>query len=183
VFTLNGSISLKACLNVNGLLGNWEASAYTVHRERKSNSPFTARLADMRDHERAMLVYAKLADVSQQKQQFLGRDKFLILTAAAACRAGWIEVSARCRELVLVHNRSHLVGNFETFADALRSQEFEPFLKRLERFCGYERAEHLLQQLDFETDLPDESADQNSGEHVLQMLSTSQWSHRESDAG
>ena len=125
----------------------------------------------MRDHERAMLAYVKLAHLSQQKRQFLGRDKFLILAAAAACRAGWLEVANRCHVLVLAHNPAHLIGHFELFTDALRSPELVPFLKRLERFCGYERAEHLLCELDVEPGLPAAESSLSFGNYALQILS------------
>ena len=36
----------------------------------------------MPDHERAMLAYCKLAELSQEKRQLPGRDKFLVLAGA-----------------------------------------------------------------------------------------------------
>src|ERR1700722_8969465 len=99
------------------------------------------------DHESAMLAYAKLAQVSQQKHQLIGRDKLLVLAAAAACRAGWLEVGERCRQLVLEHNPAHRIGSYPTAADALRSADFAPLLAQLERLCGYERAEFLVTEL------------------------------------
>lgn len=128
----------------------------------------------MADHERAMLAYVKLADLSQQKRQLLGRDKFLILAGVSAVRAGWPEVACRCRELVLANNRSHLISRTETVADALRSSAFRPFLGRLERFCSYERAEHLLDQLNVDPSVSAESRT-TAGAYSLQLLSTGQW--------
>lgn len=107
----------------------------------------------MPDYERAMLAFLKLADLSQIKQQLQGRDRFLILAAAAACRAGWPEIAQRCRDHVVTNNRSHLLSHFATMADALRDEEFQIFLNRLEHFCTYERAEHLLRELHVEWDM------------------------------
>lgn len=123
----------------------------------------------MRDHEQAMLAYAKLAAISQQKRQLLGRDKLLILTGAAACRAGWPDVAARCRELVIGNNSAHLVGRSETFADAMRTEEFEPLLKRLERMCSYEKAEHFLSEMD-ETASRQPQAGSDPGRTALEIL-------------
>lgn len=109
----------------------------------------------MPDHERAMLAYATLARISAEKQQLDGRDRFLILAGAAACRAGWLEVAARCRELVLAHNPHHLLAGHSSFPDAVRSDEFAPFLRQLERNCGYERAEHLLREVGIEPPVAD----------------------------
>jgi hypothetical protein len=122
------------------------------------------------DHESAMLAYAKLAEVSQQKHQLIGRDKLLVLAAAAACRAGWLDVGERCRELVLEHNAAHLIGSFPTAADALRSDDFAPLLSQLERLCSYERAEFLLSELG----LPSRPADdgRDAGQIALSLLHT-----------
>jgi hypothetical protein len=121
------------------------------------------------NHESAMLAYVRLADVSQRKQQLIGRDKLLVLAAAAACRAGWIDVGQRCRELVLEHNPAHLIGSYPTAADAVRSSEFTPLLNRLERMCGYERAEFLVSELGLEPQPEDGAGD--AGQIALSLLS------------
>jgi hypothetical protein len=121
------------------------------------------------NHESAMLAYVRLADVSQRKQQLIGRDKLLVLAAAAACRAGWIDVGQRCRELVLEHNPAHLIGSYPTAADAVRSSEFTPLLNRLERMCGYERAEFLVSELGLEPQPEDGARD--AGQIALSLLS------------
>ena len=125
----------------------------------------------MADHERAMLAYVTLARISAEKQQLDGRDRFLILAGAAACRAGWLDVAARCRELVLAHNPHHLLGAHSSFPDALRSEEFDPFLKQLERNCGDERAEHLLRELGVEPLVAD-TPESDAGRAALRMLNS-----------
>ena len=126
----------------------------------------------MRDHEAAMLAYVRLAEVSRRKRQPLGRDKLLVLAAAAACRAGWPDVAQRCRELVLEHNPAHLVGKTVTVADALRSEEFAPLLKQHERLCGYERAEFLVNDLDLESASPSDVAEKSAGQIAIELLSS-----------
>lgn len=125
-----------------------------------------------------MLVYVKLAELSARKRQFLGRDKFLILAGASACRSGWANVAERCRKLVVSHNPKHLLSRFDTFADAMRSPEFTALLKRLERFCGYERAEHLLSQVQGPLEPTADEDTGNLGDYVLQLLSGPHWSAR-----
>jgi hypothetical protein len=120
------------------------------------------------NHQSAMLAYVRLAEVSQRKRQLIGRDKLLVLAAAAACRAGWIDVGERCRQLVLEHNPAHLIGTFPTAADAIRSDNFTPLLNQLERMCGYERAEFLVSELGLET-RPEES-DRTAGQLALSLL-------------
>jgi hypothetical protein len=108
----------------------------------------------MPDYEAAMLVYAKLAGMAHAKGQALGRDKFLLLAGLAACRAGWPDVAEECRTLVLRHNPRHLVSRFASLPDALRSAEFTAFDKQLTRWCPYEKAEHLLRQLNVTAQAP-----------------------------
>lgn len=118
-----------------------------------------------------MLTYATLAAASGQRQQSLGRNRLLVLTAASACRAGWLDVAERCRQLVLNDNPRHLIGKSPTVADALRDADFQAYLKQQERLCGYERAEHLLEQLD---PRPGASVkEQTPGQQALALLDLS----------
>jgi hypothetical protein len=124
----------------------------------------------MRDHESAMLSYIRLADISDRKHQQIGRDRLLVLAAAAACRAGWPDVAETCRNLVLKHNPAHLIGNFASFSDALRSDDFLPLLKQHERLCGYERAEFLVQDNGLESRSP-QADNKTAAQLALDLLS------------
>jgi len=116
-----------------------------------------------------MLAYVRLAEVSERRHQLVGRDKLLVLATAAACRAGWIDVGERCRQLVLEHNAAHLIGTFASAADAIRSPDFAPLVNQLERMCGYERAEFLVDELGLDA-APDQSG-RDAGEVALSLLS------------
>lgn len=124
----------------------------------------------MDDHDAAMLAFVKLAGVSQSREQLGPRDKFLVLAGAAACRASHAAVAERCRELLLSHNPSHLLKRYETMELALEDGEFRTYLRQLSRFCPYEKAEHLLSQLDISTDLPKISARLSAAEYALLLL-------------
>ena len=125
----------------------------------------------MPDYERAMLAYVELAQLSHRKRQWLGRDKFLVLAAADACRAGWLEVARQCRDLILDNNAAHSVAQWPSMADALRDEAFQQFLGRLERFCSHEKAEHLLCELGIETGVPESQLPRDPGEYALDVLS------------
>lgn len=123
------------------------------------------------DHASAMLAFLKLSGVSQTRQQFGPRDKFLVLGGAAALKAGWPDVAERCRELVLTHNPAHHLGRYSTFAEALTNAEFDEFFRHLGRFCSYERAEHLLTELRIAPGLPPLAGDLGDGDYALLLLS------------
>lgn len=105
-----------------------------------------------RDHERAMLIYARLAAEAEAKQQLPGRDRFLLLTAVAATYAGWPAIAEQCRTIVLQNNPNHLIANQPTVADSLRCEENAGFYRQLERFCLFERAEHLVREMGVDVD-------------------------------
>lgn len=124
----------------------------------------------MPDHDAAMLAYVKLAGVSQDRKQLSPRDKFLVLAASAACRAGWPAVAERCRELVLTHNAAHLLRKHASFQDALLDTDFQTYLKQTERFCPYEKAEYLLARQELTPELPKLSTKLSAGEYALLLL-------------
>jgi len=128
----------------------------------------------MQDHDAAMLAFVKLAGLSQDRHQLGPRDKFLVLAASAACRGGWPQVAERCRDLVLAHNAVHLLHKCPSFADALDSEEFQIYLKQVERFCSYEKAEHLLAQQELTPELPRIAAKLTPGDYALLLLGRSE---------
>ncbi|MBX3440342.1 MAG: hypothetical protein KF861_22825, partial [Planctomycetaceae bacterium] len=85
-----------------------------------------------------------------------------------ATRAGWPDVAARCRQLIVSRNPKHLMVRFESFASALRDNDFAPFARRVKRFCPPERAEHLLSQMSVET--RDPNGERTAGEIVLSLF-------------
>lgn len=101
----------------------------------------------MKNTEAALWAFLQLAYVSHQKQQFIGRDKFLIMAGVAACNAGWPDLAEECRIRVLENNASHMIGKFESFVTAMRDDDFLKFAQQLDRFCTFEKAEHLLNEL------------------------------------
>lgn len=101
----------------------------------------------MHDPETAMCAYAQLAAISRDKLQAPARDRFLLLAGVEACRAGWLDVANRCRDLIVAANPAHQLQRHPTMADALRDTEFQRLAARWERYCPFEHAEHLLLQL------------------------------------
>ena len=130
----------------------------------------------MLDHEAAMLAFVKLAGVAQTRGQLPQRDKFLLLTGAAACRGNWTVVAERCRQLVLTHNPLHLLKRYPSFAAAMEDEEFQTYFKQLSRFCSYERAEHYLTQLQISPGFPTTSGSLSAGDYALLLLGKSDWS-------
>ena len=124
----------------------------------------------MPDHEIAMCAYVQLAVLSDEKQQTLVRDRFLLLAGVEACRAGWLEVAERCREKLVESNPAHQLNHHATLADALRDADFQQLVAKWERYCPFEQAEHMLRQLGFtpEGDQPEVSR----GERMMQLLRT-----------
>ena len=122
----------------------------------------------MYDHEVAMCVYVQLAVISGEKRQNQARDRFLLLAGIEACRAGWLEVAERCRELIVAENPGHQLHRHASMADALRDPEFKLIANRWGNYCPYEQAEHLLLQLGYS--LEGDQPERSRGEWMLQLL-------------
>jgi len=121
----------------------------------------------MRDHEAAMSVYVQLAVMSDQAQQVQVRDRFLLLAGVEACRAGWPEVAARCREKLLASKPKHQAQRHPTLAEALRDTDFQSLVVHWERYCPFEKAEAMVRQLNLP---PSSPTDLTLGERMLQLL-------------
>lgn len=98
----------------------------------------------MRNHEIAMLSFARLARISHETPHPVGRDRFLILAGREACLAGWLDVADRCRSLILAGNAHHFLSQTSSFPDAMREKSNEGYFATFDAFCSFEQAEHLL---------------------------------------
>lgn len=122
----------------------------------------------MRNHEAAMLAYARLAVISHDKQQALARDRFVLLCGVEACRAGWLDVAQTCYELHTQYARGHQLGQFASLPEALRNGEFLRIVEQTERWCHHERAEALSQGLVDQPAQP--TPDTSAGSEALRLL-------------
>lgn len=122
----------------------------------------------MRNHEIAMLTFARLARISHETPNPAGRDRFLVLTGREACLAGWLEVASRCRDLVLAGNVHHFLSQSGSFPDSIRDKSNAGYFATFDSFCSFEQAEHLLSQ---NGELIDDSPD-DAGRAALQELAS-----------
>ena len=101
----------------------------------------------MADHERRMLAFSRLAAESKSRGQSSGYVRFLLLAGIAAARAGHSQVAQHCRDLIVASAPQHLLASYKNLESALRDEEFQPFVQHLDRFCSFERAELLLDEM------------------------------------
>ena len=101
----------------------------------------------MQTHDRHMLAFAILAGESRLKQQKQGELRFLLLTGTAACKGGFSNVTEHCYQRAITLNPHHMIAKYESFEEAMRSDEFLILIDRLDRFCTYEYAELLLEKI------------------------------------
>lgn len=101
----------------------------------------------MHNHETAMCAYVQLALISDEKSQGQARDRFLLLAAVEACKAGWLEVAEVCRARIVAANPAHQLNHHASMSDAMRDADFQRLAAKWERYCPFEQAEHLLNQL------------------------------------
>jgi hypothetical protein len=89
-------------------------------------------------------LYLNLADASEEQGKPLQRDKFLVLAAGAAQGGGFLQIAEDCRTRILQHNPNHLLREFASMAEAVRSEDLRGVTVQLQRAYPFEKAEYLL---------------------------------------
>lgn len=131
----------------------------------------------MSSSDQEALVFLKLAEISQQRQQLNQRDKFLILAGHASwmCgKTGWAEC---VRRIVVEQHPHHLLKHFANWGIAEDDAEFQAFLKQLLKFCSRERGELFLEQWQIDLEAISRERDvtlEFLGDEILQTLVTAQ---------
>jgi len=119
----------------------------------------------MSSNEHHLLTYLALAAAAHQKQQWPGRDRFLVIAAHFAIQEGLIEIAEDCRQIVIRDEPHHLFAKAETVAEVARSETFPVLVKQLLRHCPPERAEQLAENVELRP--PDRDGELTS-EEVLE---------------
>lgn len=89
-------------------------------------------------------LYLHLAKASEEQGRPLQQDKFLVLAARVAQKAGWIRVAEDCRRHILKHNPNHILKRFPSMAEALECDDIRQYIRQLMRIYPFEKAEYLL---------------------------------------
>ncbi|MGD9647484.1 MAG: hypothetical protein AB7U73_17350 [Pirellulales bacterium] len=97
-----------------------------------------------------LAVYLHLARASAVRQRPLVRDRFLLLAASEASRLGLSTVAERCRQMIVEHNRGHLLARWGTYQAAATEPDFQDLLRRTVRQYSAEKSEHILRSLGIE---------------------------------
>ena len=95
-------------------------------------------------------LYLHLAKAAGIRQQLHVQDKLLIIAGIIAVRLELLTVAACCRHEVLKHNKQHLIGRWHDLSTALPEDDFDSFLKQLQRRFPQEKAEQMLVTLGIE---------------------------------
>jgi hypothetical protein len=105
----------------------------------------------MPDAAKLLLMYLRLAAVAHERRKPYQCDRLLVLAAVAAEELDRWEFAEACRRRVLENNPGHMLKRFDSMAEALADDDFQPYLRRLLREWPYEKAEHVLAHPDVET--------------------------------
>ena len=94
---------------------------------------------------RVMLdLYLHLSQAAEEQHHPQQRDKFLIMAASLADYADYPQIAEECRRKVLQHNPGHLLRDFPSMHEALRSRKVRRYARGLLRVYPFEKAEYLL---------------------------------------
>jgi hypothetical protein len=95
----------------------------------------------------SLAVYKELADHYERQKQPAMRDRFLVLAADAAWKAGQHEEAEQLRQRLLQANPHHLLKPYSSFAQALQAPDVETYVRDLRTNYPPELAEGLLRNL------------------------------------
>jgi hypothetical protein len=125
----------------------------------------------------AMLAYVQLAKLSQARQQALACHRFLVLTGVSALRSHAVDVAERCRTLLSTRAPRHWYVVADDLRGILKDPEIQPLVAAVERYCSFERAEHLLAGLGLS--VPSDLTRDEAARWSLQELDDACWYHPE----
>jgi hypothetical protein len=95
----------------------------------------------------SLAVYKELADHYERQKQPAMRDRFLVLAADAAWKAGQHEEAEQLRQRLLQANPHHLLKPYSSFAEALGSPDVQTYVRDLRTNYPPELADGLLRNL------------------------------------
>jgi len=97
-----------------------------------------------------LALYLHLAQASEKRRRPHVRDRLLVVAAANAARMQLFRISRYCRRKILQHNPRHVIGRWESVAEALEDADFLSVLRSIQRRYPQEKAERLLANLGIE---------------------------------
>jgi hypothetical protein len=95
----------------------------------------------------SLAVYKELADHYERQKQPAMRDRFLVLAADAAWKAGQHEEAEQLRQRLLQANPHHLLKPYSSFAQALQAPDVQTYVRDLRTNYPPELAEGLLRNV------------------------------------
>ena len=95
----------------------------------------------------SLAVYKELADHYERQKQPAMRDRFLVLAADAAWKAGQPDEAERLRQRLLQANPHHLLKPYSSFAQALGAADVQTYVRDLRTNYPPELADGLLRNV------------------------------------
>jgi hypothetical protein len=95
----------------------------------------------------SLAVYKELADHYERQKQPAMRDRFLVLAADAAWKAGQPDEAERLRQRLLQANPHHLLKPYSSFAQALEAPDVQTYIRDLRTNYPPELADGLLRNV------------------------------------
>jgi len=112
----------------------------------------------MPDHESALKIYFSLAIISHEKSQTDFRDRFLLLAGGEALQAGWLPIAEAIYTHLCAAQPHQQLANYDSFANAMRTEDFQFLWRQTQRRYTVEHAEQLLAEATAPT-IPSDSED------------------------
>ena len=116
-----------------------------------------------------LVLFIRLAQAFKKKLRMPDRDRALVLAGTYATMLEMRAVAEFCRRLILQNNQGHMLRKWPTFEDAVREPDFGTLLKQVRRRFPTEKAETLLEELDYQCDVRPTDHDSDA-EYIAAVL-------------
>lgn len=101
------------------------------------------------DPTREIVIFARLAQAFKGRLMLQDRDRALVMTGVCASMLQMEAIANFCHQLILKNNRGHLLKRYDSFEEALKTEDFVTFLKQVRRKLPTEKAETQLEELGY----------------------------------
>ena len=105
------------------------------------------------DPTREIVIFARLAQAFKNRLQMQDRDRALVMVGVCASMLEMEVIANFCRQLILQNNRGHMLKKYDSFSEALRTEDFVTFLKQVRRKLPTEKAENTLVEFGYKCDV------------------------------
>jgi hypothetical protein len=122
-----------------------------------------------------LILFLRLAQAYKSRRMMQDRNRALVMAGTCAALMEMKSIAKLCRAQILQHNQGHMLRKWESFSEAIEDGDFQALLRQIRRKLPEERAEELLEELDYRCDVRKADHQTNESFAAAVMGVDAQW--------